>query len=71
MYEVKFGHSILFKGKNYLGGEKLPAEFDKYANDFKAKLIHHDDVIEGEFEVVEEKAEEAPQKKRGRPKKAE
>jgi hypothetical protein len=65
MYEVKLGHSILFQGKNYLGGEKLPAEFDKYADDFKTKLIHHNDVIESDLEV----AEEAP-KKRGRAKKA-
>lgn len=77
MFEVKNGHSILFKGKSYLGGEMLPSEFDKYAKDFKTKLICHDDIIDGECEVISEsdavaiteEVKETP-KKRGRPKKA-
>lgn len=69
MIKVKFGHSILFKGKNYYGGEYLPKEFEPYAKDFAAKL-EFDDVIEGECEVV--KTEEAkPTKRRGRQKKGE
>lgn len=43
MIEVKRGHTINFKEKEYKGGDVLPPEFEKQLPFFKAKVVVKED----------------------------